>query len=87
MSAGHAQAYALVGFADDELIEVGVLPPNPDPNDPDMAYALVLRDPPPHFRLDDHPARTGAHGKREYLIPGRTLNAFQRVVWSVVPAP
>jgi len=87
MSAGHAQAYALVGFADDELIEVSVMPPNPDPNDPDMAYALALRDPPAHFRLDDYPARIGAHGKREYLIPGRALNTFKRAVWSVDAAP
>ena len=81
MSAAYAQARALVGFEDDELIEVTEESPDTRVHDPDAAYAVLLIGPPPNFRLEDHAARTGKSGRLEYLVPGRILNAFERHVW------
>ena len=81
MSAAHVQARALVGFEDDELIEVTESSPETNPGDPDAAYAVLLVGPPATFRLEDYASRTGKNGRREYLVPGRVLNAFERHVW------
>jgi len=81
MSAALAQARALVGFDDDDLIEVTEVPPDTSGHDPHDAYAVELLEPPAGFRMDRYPSRTGTHGRREYLIPGRVLNAFRRSAW------
>ena len=81
MSAAHAQARVLVGFENDDLIEVTESSPDTSPGDPDAAYALLLLGPPPNFRLQDYAARTGKSGHLEYLVPGRILNTFERHVW------
>ena len=81
MSAAHAQARVLVGFEDDELIEVTESSPVTSPGDPDAAYAVLLLGPPSNFRLPDYAARAGKSGRLEYLVPGRILNAFEREVW------
>ena len=81
MSAAHAQARVLVGFENDDLIEVTESSPDTSPGDPDAAYAVLLLGPPVNFRLQDYAARTGKSGHLEYLVPGRILNAFERHVW------
>lgn len=81
MSAAHAQAWVLVGFEDDDLIEVTESSPDTRPGDPDAAYAVLLLGPPPGFRLQDYAERTDPRGRLEYLVPGRVLNAFERHVW------
>ena len=81
MSAALAQARTLVGFEDDDLIEVTEESPDMNPGDPDAAYAVQLLGSPPNFRLEDYAARTGRSGRLEHLVPGRILNSFERHVW------